>query len=468
MSARSLRDGVFLAVLLAAAVVRVFAPPETDIAWLLTVCEKWLDGAGLYAGIVETNPPGAVLLYMPAVLLARLSGWAPESMVALFTFLGASASLWLSWRIVRPPEQAWPAAAFALGLLLILPAYAFGQRDHAALIFMLPILACYTARAQAKPVATGLALVAGMGGGLALCLRPHYVLALAPALAFAIWRSGRRGVATPENVAMLATGLGYGALVWFAFPAYVRDVMPLVAAVYMPVHRPWGLVLGNPSVFIGLLALFGTIACVRKWPVPIAIAALAGIGALAAMVLQGKGWPYHGYPAMALLLFALGCASEASSRRKAGLVLLAALLGASCIWLGTRRDTDAVAAAVARLTLPHPKVITISPDIALGQPLTRMVKGNWVGTSWGQWVSAGAAALAPREPEQRDRLLAWAARERQNLADDIRQKQPDVVLIEEGDWHRWAFKDHAIAGTLDAYRRAETVSGVEIWLRAKP
>lgn len=465
MTATALRRGafasVFIGVLLIAAALRLFAPAETDVAWLLTVGEKWLDGARLYRDIIETNPPGAVLLYMPAILLGRAIGFAPEAMVVLLTFLGACTSLWLAWRIAKPPRDAWPAAAFLLGLLLILPAYAFGQRDHAALLLLLPILACYVARTDGRTVSASAAIAAGLCAGLALCLRPHYALALATPLFFAGCRKGWRAAITPENATLVAICLAYGILVWSVFPAYVQDVMPQVAALYMPVRRPLGELLINPSLLIGIVALAGVWACCRACPTPIAISALAGTGALAAMLLQGKGWPYHGYPALALLLFAFGCAAWTSPRRIAGLAILAVLSSVSLIWMQTRRDTDALAAAVARLAPLHPKVITISPDIALGQPLTRAVAGNWVGTSWGQWVSQGTGTLAPRAPEP----MAWAARERATLANDIRRARPDVVLIEQGEWHRWAFADPGIAQALAAYRQAQTVSKVEIWLR---
>jgi hypothetical protein len=465
VTANALRRGVFASVLLVAVAARLFAPAETDIAWLLTVGEKWLDGARLYRDIVETNPPGAVLLYLPAILLGRATSFAPEIMVALLVFLSAGASLWLAWRIARPPRDAWPAAAFLLGLLLILPAYAFGQRDHAALLLLLPALACYATRADDREVSAGAAIAAGVCAGLALCLRPHYALAVAAPLLFAIWRKGWRTALGMENAALLATCLAYGVLVWSVFPAYVQDVMPQVAALYMPMRRPWSALLVNPSLLVGVAALAGIWACCRACPTPIVISALAGAGALAAMLLQGKGWPYHGYPALALLLFALGCAVWASPRRLAGLVVLAALLSVSLIWMETRRDTDALTAAVARLAPPHPKVITISPDIALGQPLTRAVAGNWVGTSWGQWISQGAKTLSPRAPEQKDRQTAWAARERATLANDMRRAKPDVVLIEQGEWHRWAFADSDIAQALAAYRQGPTVAKVEIWLR---
>jgi hypothetical protein len=468
MTFRPLREGVFAAVFLAAAVARAIAHPEADIAWLLTLGEKWLDGARLYTDIIETNPPGAILLYMPAVLLARAIGLAPEIFVVLLTTLGAGVSLWLAWRIVNPPPQAWPAAALALGLLLILPDRVFGQRDHAALIFLLPVLACYSARADRKPVSAFHAMVAGLGGGIALCLRPHYALALGAALAFTGWRGGGRALITAENATLALTGLAYGLLVWFAFPAYLRDVLPLVASVYAPVHRPWSQLLGNPSMLLGLASLAGLAVCSRRYSTPVVICMLAGLGGLAAMLLQGKGWPYHGYFALALLLFALGCACDQRPRRLAGLALFAGLFAFSYVWLGVGRDTGAVAGAVAQLAPPRPKLITISPDIGLGEPLTREVGGSWVGSRCSLWISAGVEALLPHNPSQRDRLMSWEAHDRQMLVNDIQRGRPDVVLIEQGDWHRWAFKDAATAKALGPYRKTRTVSGVEIWLRADP
>src|SRR5690349_11187977 len=53
------------AVLAAAVLLRFFLLANTDVSWLLTVAERVLDGQRLYIDVIETNPPAAVLLYLP-------------------------------------------------------------------------------------------------------------------------------------------------------------------------------------------------------------------------------------------------------------------------------------------------------------------------------------------------------------------------------------------------------------------
>jgi hypothetical protein len=62
-----------------------------DVSWLITVDEKWLDGATPYRAVIEINPPASLMLYWPAVALARVLGVAPEFTVAAFGFSTVSA-----------------------------------------------------------------------------------------------------------------------------------------------------------------------------------------------------------------------------------------------------------------------------------------------------------------------------------------------------------------------------------------
>jgi hypothetical protein len=47
-----------------------------DVSWLITICERILDGETAYVDIIETTPPVPLLLYMPGVAFAR---WLPIS-----------------------------------------------------------------------------------------------------------------------------------------------------------------------------------------------------------------------------------------------------------------------------------------------------------------------------------------------------------------------------------------------------
>src|SRR5713101_5631390 len=63
-----------IAVTIAAIVLRLLMVTATDVSWLITLSEKVLDGTRLYVDLIEVNPPASVLLYLPAVALARWVG----------------------------------------------------------------------------------------------------------------------------------------------------------------------------------------------------------------------------------------------------------------------------------------------------------------------------------------------------------------------------------------------------------
>src|SRR5215472_16888374 len=69
----------FVLVLAAALLLRRYVVPNVDVSWGLTIAEKILDGQRLYVDLIELNPPGAILLYLPPVIVAPLFGLRPES-----------------------------------------------------------------------------------------------------------------------------------------------------------------------------------------------------------------------------------------------------------------------------------------------------------------------------------------------------------------------------------------------------
>ncbi|MDP1584138.1 MAG: hypothetical protein Q8M18_12005 [Bradyrhizobium sp.] len=63
---------VLIAILFAVAIMlRQVLAANTDVSWLLTVGERVLGGQRLYVDVFETNPPMAVLVYLPAIVIAR-------------------------------------------------------------------------------------------------------------------------------------------------------------------------------------------------------------------------------------------------------------------------------------------------------------------------------------------------------------------------------------------------------------
>src|SRR6202012_3540758 len=81
--------------------LRLLVPLNTDVAWLLTVGERVLDGQRLYSDIVEINPPMAVLVFLPGIALARALGLDPQVVIDAQILLLAAASMVVTARILR-------------------------------------------------------------------------------------------------------------------------------------------------------------------------------------------------------------------------------------------------------------------------------------------------------------------------------------------------------------------------------
>src|SRR5688572_12975440 len=85
------------AIIAVAVVVRIRSLASGDVSWLMTLAERLLDGRH---DSVEVNPPGAILAYVPAVWLSRVTGVSAEAMCDALVFLIAALSAGLSLRIL--------------------------------------------------------------------------------------------------------------------------------------------------------------------------------------------------------------------------------------------------------------------------------------------------------------------------------------------------------------------------------
>ena len=491
----------FATVALAAA-IRSASWLNCDVSWLLTLCESILTGARPYIDFDEPNPPASFLIYMPAVLLSRLVEIAPELVVTTSIFVGAIFSLWMSGRILAQNNLETPSqrpALFAAGcaILLILPADTFAQREHIALISILPMLAVYAARASGTSVRAAGATVAGFGGGLAMAIKPHFALALVFPLAYAAWKLRRNEpglrklILAPEHFSAALILLTYAALTILYFSTYIQKTVPLVLTLYVTSGVPLLLLLGNPSII--LVAAGAIVALVLgrdEMRTPLhRVVCLAVLGFTTALLIQAKGFNYHGYPGIALgmLLLSqilltwiakLGRNSETSQSVRAAyacgaLLLFAEFFTLEYVWFlqGWNRVQYELVPAVARLVPPHPKVFAFAGGPQVAFPLTRILNATPVGPAPFQWVSDRADRMLvsdTMDSTTRQRIEGYARLDRLRTAQAVRSSKPDVILVEGKLRETWALSHPEIAAVLSAYRRVSTVDGVEIWIRIQP
>lgn len=457
-------------------------PLNLDVSWGITMAEKVLDGERLYVDIIETNPPAVVFLYLPAVALARFLSLRPEIVFDAMVFAMCGSSLWLSGGMLRSAARPHArgrgllAVLFALALM-ILPAQIFGEREHVAIILFLPVLALALLRAMRIAPRRRWVIAAGLASGFVACIKPHFILAIVFTAAAAAWsaRSWRPLFAPEHGIAALLAA-AYGVVIVVVYPEFIRDIVPLVLAVYVPVKvSAWHLLThGAMPLWIAVLLLVVALERRAVFAAPLALLLAASCGFALAFVIQGKGWPYQSYPmlvlALAALMIALARRWPAIRRRRVaatGAALLAvALAGGAYHWLGLAADTRSLAARIAVLK-PRPKMLCICAAYRVAHPLVREAGGVWVSRVGSLWITANAMILdaAGRlDPLTRIHLAVLAERDRNMLSEDIANGEPDIIVVERApfDGLAWAASDPVLSRQLTAYREVEMTGGITV------
>jgi hypothetical protein len=477
-----------VAVFLVAIMVRGVLPFNVDVSWWLIVCERMLDGQRLYVDILETNPPMAGSVYMLGVVVARAIDARPEVVTNALIFLLIAGSLALTWRALRFSalrERAGGAAAvWATAMLTILPMYDFGQREHLALVVMLPALAVYILRANRERVAPSAILIAGLCAATTMNFKPYFVFGVGFCiLTAAVQARDWRVLFAPENWIAAALVVIHAVCIVAFYPEYFTLIYPLVRDVYLLLKVPFLFILLTSATTLWLLAIMVVLVLQRqrrKIDVAAVVMMAGSLGFAVSFFIQGKGWGYHAYPMVALGLLAAGWAiaaradEQAVSRwLRAGTMLIVALTFANaCFWFNASVDMRQVQEEVT-LIGPRPKILMLSAAAVIGHPMVREVGGTWVSRQEAFWVrEVVRRALKDGTIDQAtaDRLAGYVAHERAGLIEDFRKQAPDVVLIDNqnSDWGSWAAADPELSALLKPYVPVKNINGIEILQRADP
>jgi hypothetical protein len=207
----------------------------------------------------------------------------------------------------------------------------------------------------------------------------------------------------------------------------------------------------------------------------VAVPALVSLGGIGAFLLQGKGWPYHAYPAVALIALALApMQSEIwrtpwRGRLAMPKIAISAILVAAFIHFCSvaRIDSSALERLVASFS-PHPKILVIGPDIALGHPLTRNIGGDWVGTFPCLWITDTIDFWRQQgriDATDEAKYESYLRYDRETLVADIRSKQPDVILVGQATWKEWAFAHADVALALADYAPVGALGEITVYGR---
>jgi hypothetical protein len=461
-----------VAAAVAALIQSLFLPIDCDVSWLITVNEKVLAGQRLYSDIIEVNPPASVWLYTAPVWLAHQLQLRPEALVVAFfiaaALISCAVTLRITGRLPKPPHQLAFCAALAFATLL-LPLGNFAQREHAAVLLAIPALAGMAAIADRRPLSLGWSVTVGAAAGAVVALKPHFALAIAPALAFACWRARSLRTALPLAFAAAAIVALYAAAILILTPDYLR-LLPILAKVYLPLRGKLTVLVLGPAVIVPL-ALYALAFALRPRRLSsfAAVLLLGSAGFAASALIQGKGYLNHALPGMALAFIAVTVVAFERSvdpRRRYLVLSATAVLAALELYaMASIQPIEGLAQTVDRVAPSHPSVITLGPELRTGHPLVRNIDGRWAGSRAGLFI-AGGVYQRIRDTKDRDpRLLRWYREDLQSFADDVRRERPDVILVDARPGLEWLRREPIIARAIAPYRPAARADDIEVWVR---
>jgi len=467
--------------------IRCIAPIDPNIDWLMSNDRAFLAGHRLYVDIVETNPPMAIFIYLPAALVERLTGLPAE---AVFTAMLLAVGTGAAWVFCRCAAKAGATAPWLLPLvlfaLLVAPLSAFGEREHVALVLVMPLLGVAMMRAAAQRVPLALMIGAGVAAGIIPMIKPHFALGIAAVyVALAIRRGDARLLLCPEAVIAAVMTLAYAGIVQWLVPAYGHTVVPMLLELYRPLRSP----VTDPAI-AGKLAWWAACVACLAWslrrdalqPLPFVLLASA-LGFVVGFIDQGRGWAYHALPFVLLSLIAVATpitppltGADPMRRVAAVAALLAALVPLGTLTGFTGRYDKVV--GPIRAAVSHPTVMSISFDLTPGHPITTEVGGTWAGTFSSRWISINATHLlqSERDPAKQARLRAWMRYDRAVTNRDL-TKRPDIVLVGLGPfgWPDWIAADAQTRALMSGYvplaedpltpRQRQNVEGVAAFIR---
>ncbi len=450
---------------LLAAALHLVTPFNHDEAWFLQGAQQLLDGGRLGKDIIDNNPPPVWWMSKAPVWLARQIGAPIEMTATLFTVLLAVFSLVTVDRLIDPQSPTGLARhallPIAAILLLFVPGYDFGQREHWAVILALPYVIARSRRAEGERISTSAGIVIGIAACFGFCLK--FYLLLVP-IALEIWllaRTRRISVCfSPETIALGITGLVFVAFTVIYTPTYFGREIPTALLAYwtlrgtLPQLLQTAVMALTPIAALVLLG-YSTRRRADAIPAPAQALAVAGAASLVAALLQKTPWAYHFLPSVvffglsALVLLVTGTPkSGARSIRIGALAVLVAIgLAPSAVdavqsrqGAGTKSRVEQLAAVFRANAGPNRIVsgFVTSPRDVLPAALASGMK--WAVPFCCDYLIA-AAVRADEAPASKRHAIWAAALDQADMAvAAVRAKEPGVIVIDAGD-HMLGFKD---------------------------
>jgi hypothetical protein len=447
----------------------LFPPINHDVAALMDVAHRWLNGERLYVDIIDVNLPLVFVLYA-----------IPEALTRLFAFTGLQATTWLtlcfhaaiigSFLACRALTQRVPSLAHPLTealvpptllfLFVVLPNDNFGQREHLMFVLSAPYLLLAAGRAEGRAAAISrvatwsIALAAGLG----LAQKPHFLAIPFMVESYLLLHRGwRRTLVDAVPWIIGAVAVAHACLILVGTPEYITVVLPIIWGSYTHLGDvTWQEVLFGPVLGPCLLALFafGLLATFLARTVAARVIVAYSLGAALAAAIQAKGWSYHVLPALSgTILLAAVTISQMIDRylpidRDAHRLPVVAISATFLILfyfqaalftppfqkqLQFEDSITGVLLHVVEQSVPNKRILVLSPGIYPYYPLINYAGVRMTMRFQTMWVLQGIYADCEEYPTLYNAPEDMSDAERfvfDSVSDDFDREHPDLLIVD--------------------------------------
>lgn len=475
--------------------IRLGSDLNHDTGWFLYVAQGLLDGGELYRDFVEVNPPLIIWLTAPMVMLSRATGVAPiETLYGVFFVITALSLLLVRRYLVMirdvPDWMAEPVLFLLAAAFLFIPASSFGQREHLLALLFMPWFMLRVVRSQGAQIPVTESVLVGLLAAVAICLKPHAVLAPLGIEALLLLRGRNfRAAFAPENLGAAVFAIIYGVAIVIWCPLFLDKMVHFGVAAYVPYYGFDATVIlerGIRPALVSALAL--VLIYMARGPMrELSILAFAAaVGFLAAYLLQSKGYYYQIMPAQIFAavsgIFALAgildTRNASEARRSpvvpAIVVLAIALLSFSAQVYISR--APAFTKAISQYRPGAKSFFIASTNVFNGFPLA--VRENLV---WGSrfptlWLMPYIADRWHDGPLPDDPIIAYAL---DAIVTDVQKFRPEVVFINQGtsqdyirggafDYLKFMSRDSRFAAIWSSYELRGKIEDFAVYVTKAP
>lgn len=271
-----------------------------DVSWIIHSSKRFLAGATYSQNFFDFDPPLILFLNVPVVFLMQF--FPIDIALRIYIYSLIAFSLWLTHfslkKIFNTEPRYITIVTITLAcILLYLPLYDLGQRDHLMLILGMPYFFLVISRLYQHQSSVFYACMIGVCAMLGFDIKPFYLLApLFIEIYFMLTTKSLWSWVRPEIMTMAFLTCIYVGLIFYLTPDFIHVIVPFALRLkYISYYYPWYLVaLVTIVIFCMFTFIFYLLIRPNTWFKRMNdVLALILLAFILTYNLQGTSWYYH-------------------------------------------------------------------------------------------------------------------------------------------------------------------------------